>query len=411
MKRRVVVTGVGVVAPNGLGKEAFWQALTHGLSGVRSIRRFDPSKLSSRIAGEIIDFDPLQYFEPQELKKMDRGHLYAIVASLLALQDSGLDLGHEDAERIGSSVGNAACGIESTQNESQVIWEKGPRWGSPYFAISFFPCGANGVLSIRLKIKGPVLTFCNGNTSGTDAIGAAYQMIRSGRAEVMFAGGAEAPLVPLLLESMSRDGWLSTQNEIPAGVCRPFDRSASGMVLGEGAGMLLLEEYHHARARGAPLYAEVGGYFNANSAFHPLYPETNGAGLVRSMKAVLQRSDLFPQDVDFINAQGLSLLNYDQMESRCMNEVFNETMPKARISAVSSYIGNSLGALGGIQAVVSALALRHQLYPPHPALEVADPSLKSRLVGPLAEAGSLNVVVQNSYCFMGKHSSLVFKKV
>jgi 3-oxoacyl-[acyl-carrier-protein] synthase II len=411
MKRRVVVTGVGVVAPNGLGKEAFWQALTHGLSGVRSIRRFDSSQLSSRIAGEIVDFDPLQYFEAQELKKMDRGHLYAIVASLFALQDSGLELAHEDAERIGSSVGNAACGIESTQNESEVIWERGPRWGSPYFAISFFPCGANGVLSIRLKIKGPVLTFCNGNTSGTDAIGAAYQMIRSGRAEIMFAGGAEAPLVPLLIESMARDGWLSTQNEIPEGVCRPFDQSASGMVLGEGAGMLLLEDYEHARSRGATCYAEIGGYFNANSAFHPVNPESNGGGLVRSMKEVLLRCNLSPQNVDFINAQGLSLLNYDHMESRCMNEVFSGTFPAARISAVSSYIGNSMGALGGIQGVVSALALHHQLYPPHPVLGSADPSLKSRLVGPQAEAGNINVVLQNSYCFMGKHSSLIFKKV
>jgi len=292
-----------------------------------------------------------------------------------------------------------------------VIWEKGPRWGSPYFAISFFPCGANGVLSIRLQIKGPVLTFCNGNTSGTDALGASYQLIRSGRADVMFAGGTEAPLVPLLLGSMARDGWLTTQNEEPEKACRPFDPSASGMVLGEGAGMLVLEEYEHARARGATLYAEVSGYFNATSAFHLLDPEPNGYGLVRSMQEALRRAHVAPEDVDFVNAQGLSLSDYDQMESRCVSQVLAEAAPRARVGAVSSFIGNTMGASGGIQGVVSALALQRQMIPPHGTLRCADAGLKEHLQGPAAEPAELNVVVQNSYCFMGKHSTLVFKSV
>jgi len=412
MAKRVVVTGVGVVAPNGLGKEAFWQALISGLSGVRSIRRFDPSPLSCRIAGEIVGFDPLDYFEACEIKRMDRGHLYAIVASLFALEDAGLNLKEEDCERIGSAMGNAVCGIESTQNESEVIWERGPRWGSPYFAISFFPCGANGVLSIRLKIKGPVLTFCNGNTSGNDAIGASYQMIQSGRADIMFAGGTEAPLVPLLLGSMAKDGWLTTtHNETPETASRPFDRTASGMVLGEGAGMLVLEEYEHARARGATIYAEVGGYFNSNSAFHPLAPEPNGYGLVRSMREALKRAHVTSQEVNFVNAQGLSLLDYDGMESRCVSDVLMETAPHARLSAISSLIGNTLGASGGIQGVVSALALQRQIIPPHRASSTVNPSLQARLAGPQPQPDPLDVVVQNSYCFMGKHSTLVFKRV
>ena len=411
MSKRVVVTGVGVVAPNGLGKEAFWQALISGLSGVRSIRRFDSSLIACRIAGEILDFEPLNYFEAHEIKKMDRGHLYAIVASLQALQDSNLQLKDEDRERIGSAMGNAVCGIESTQNESEVIWEKGPRWGSPYFAISFFPCGANGVLSIRLQIKGPVLTFCNGNTSGNDAIGASYQMIQSGRADVMFAGGTEAPLVPLLLGSMAKDGWLTTQNETPADASRPFNLSANGMVLGEGAGMLVLEEYEHAKSRGATMYAEVAGYFNANSAFHPLAPEPNGHGLVRSMREALKRAHVTPQEVSVVNAQGLSLIDYDGMEARCMAEVMSETAPHARLSAVSSFIGNTLGASGGIQGVVSALAIRHQIIPPHHGSENGNPMLYPRLAAPVGEPGTVNSIVQNSFCFMGKHSTLVFKRI
>lgn len=407
MNKRVVITGVGVVAPNGVGKEAFWQALSKGLSGVRPIRRFDSSSVGTRIAGEIVDFEPLDYFEPHELKKMDRGHLYAIVASLFALQDSRLELSEENCERVGSSIGNAVCGIESTQNESEVIWERGPRWGSPYFAISFFPCGANGVLSIRLGIKGPVLTFCNGNTSGTDAIGAGARLIQNGRAEVMFCGGTEAPLVPLLVGSMSRDGWLSCRNEQPEKASRPFDRRSDGMVLGEGAGVLVLEEYEHARRRGATIYGEVAGYFNTNSAFHLFNPEPNGDGLVRTMREALKEAHVTPAEVDFINAQGLSLPAYDHMESRCIQEVFSGShLPQ--VSAVSSWIGNSMGAMGGIQGVVSALALKYQTLPPH--AETQEPEEIS-LAGSSAIATPIRAVVQNSFCFMGKHSTVVYKKM
>lgn len=409
-KKRVMVTGLGVVAPNGLGKEAFWQALIQGLSGVRSIRRFDSTSLPSRIAGEIVDFDPLNYFESHELKKMDRGHWYAIAASLMAIQDAGLDLNQENRERVGSSLGNSVCGVESTQHETDILWDRGPRWGSPYFAISFFPCGANGVLSIRLGIKGPVLTFSNGNSSGTDAIGAGCRMIQSGRAEIMFCGGTEAPLVPLLMSSLSRDGWLSVRNDHPETACRPFDRSSDGMVLGEGSGILILEEYEHARARGAHLYAEVSGYFSANSAFHPLYPEPNGYGMVRTMKEALREANITPHAIDLVSAQGVSLLDFDRMESRCIRETFSEFEISPRVSAISSMTGNSLGAMGAFQAIASTLALDRQMFPSHANVSHPDSAYPIRLSGARAEPSVLNAVVQNSYCFMGKHSSIVYKK-
>src|ERR1035437_8059753 len=206
--RRVVITGLGVVAPNGRGKEAFWQALTVGLSGVRPIRRFDPSGLPARIAGEIADFDGKECFPAHELKKVDRSNLYAMAAGLMAVQDSGLDLGKENPERIGSAIGNSVGGIEYVDKEVDVMRDRGPRWGSAFLAIAFFSCGTNGLLSIRFGLKGPVLTFCNGNASGNDALGMAYRTVQSGRADVMLAGGTEAPLIPMLVGSLAQDGVL-----------------------------------------------------------------------------------------------------------------------------------------------------------------------------------------------------------
>ncbi len=411
MSKRVVVTGVGVVAPNGVGKEAFWQALIRGLSGVHSIRRFDPSRLATRIAGEINDLDPLDYFDPHELKKVDRSNILAVAASEGAIRDAALDLSHENGERIGSSIGNAVCGIEYAQKESEVIYGKGPRWGSPYLAIAFFPCGSNGLLSIRFQMKGPVLTFCNGNTSGTDAIGMAYRMIRVGKADVMLAGGTEAPLIPLFVGSLARDGWLSKRNDAPEKASRPFDRDADGMVLGEGSGMIVLEEYAHAKARGAHLYAEISGYSSVNSAFDIFTPEPDGLGIVRTMNEALKESRFTPQDVDWVNSQGFSIPAFDQMETRCIGAVFSGSGDGPRVSAISSWIGNSIGAMGGIQAVASALALDHSVFPPQDNLEAPDPDCPVRLVGRAAEEGNVNVVVQNSYCFMGKNSSLVFRRI
>lgn len=410
MSRRVVITGVGVVAPNGSGKEAFWQALAQGLSGVQPIRRFDSSPLAARIAGEVTDLDPLDYFDAHELKKVDRSNVFAVAGGAQAIRDAGLDMGRENPERIGSAIGNAVCGIEYAQKESDIFYKKGPRWVSPYLAISFFPCGSNGLLSIRFNMKGPVLTFCNGNASGTDAVGMAYRLIRGGKADVMMAGGAEAPLIPLFVGSFARDGWLSQRNDSPEKASRPFDRAADGMVLSEGAGILILEELSRAQARGARIYAEISGYASANSAFDVFHPEPNGMGIVRTMKTALQEARQSPQQVDWVNAQGFSIPAYDQMESRCVQEVFSSVNHRPRVSAVSSWIGNPIGALGGIQAVLSALALERQAFPPQENLEDPDPAYPLHWMGRRPEPGAINVVVQNSYCFMAKNSSLVFQK-
>ncbi|HVO32508.1 MAG TPA: beta-ketoacyl-[acyl-carrier-protein] synthase family protein, partial [Elusimicrobiota bacterium] len=402
MKKRVVISGVGVVAPNGLGKEAFWQALTQGLSGVRTIRRYDSTPLASRIAGELADFDPLRYIDARELKKIDRSNSYAIAAAEMALADSGLDLSREDVERIGSSIGNAVGGVDYVKREIDVINDKGPHWTSPYLAIAFFPCGTNGLLSIRLGIKGTVLTVCNGNASGTDAVGLAYRAIQSGRAEIMFAGGAEAPLVPLFVGSLAQDGLLSRNNDDPARALRPFDRSADGMVLAEGAALVVMESLEHAEARGAHIYGEIVGYASGNSACDAFRPDTNGWGLVNTMRRSLAEAGLAPEDVDIVSGQGFSLPDFDAMETRCIRETFQSGSAAPAITAVGSWTGNSLGALGGFQTVAGALMLERRTAPGVANFSSASESAATLSIAPQARRlDRADVVVQNSYCFMG----------
>jgi 3-oxoacyl-[acyl-carrier-protein] synthase II len=410
-QQRVVITGVGVVAPNGAEKEAYWQALTKGLSGVRAIRRFDTSPYASRVGGEIMDFDALRYVERQELKKIDRSNLYAIAAGEMAFQDAGLDLKTEDLERVGSAVGNSLGGVEYVDKEIDVMRDRGPRWGSPYLAIAFFACGSNGLLSIRFGLKGPVVTLCNGNTSGSDAIGAAFRTVQSGKADAMLAGGTEAPLIPLFLGSMAKDGFLSQRNAVPESAPRPFDPSADGMVLGEGAAFLVLESLTHAQARRAHIYAEIVGYAGGSSAFDVLRPETNGGGLVNTMRRALAEADLSPEEVDVVHAQGLSLPDYDEMEARCMHEIFKDVEASPTVTAVASWTGNSLGALGAIQAVASALMVDRQAVP-----AIANPTTAAlrypvRMARQTLAQGPARVVLQNGYCFMGKSSSLIFKEL
>jgi 3-oxoacyl-[acyl-carrier-protein] synthase II len=410
-KHRVVITGVGVVAPNGVGKEAFWQALKLGLSGVQTIRRFDPGPFDTKIGGEVTTFDPLQFMDQRELKKIDRSNTYAIAASHMALEDSGLDLKHENLERIGSSIGNSAGGVDFLKKEVDVMDTKGPHWTSPYLAIAFFPCGTNGLMSIRFGIKGVVLTLCNGNTSGSDAIGMAFRTIQSGRADVMFAGGTEAPLIPLFVGSMSEDGYLSKQNANPGKAMAPFDRSAGGMVLGEGAGLLVLESLEHAQNRGAPIYGEIAGYASASSAFDVLRPDNKDEGLLHTMRRAMKEAQVTAEDVDVINGQGLSIPEYDSMESRCMWEEFKNSHRQPLVTAVGSWIGNSLGALGGIQAVAGALMMQHQTVPALANFQTAgDLRYPMAFVREPASSQKTDVIVQNSFCFLGKSSTLIMRR-
>ena len=408
--QRVVITGVGVVAPNGIGKEAFWQALMNGLSGVRPIRRYDTHLLGSRIGGEIASFDPLVYFEASDLKKMDLSNLYALASAQMALEDSGLDLKSENLERFGSAVGNAIGGVDYVNHEIDVSRKKGGRWVSPYTAIAFFSCGTNGLISIRFKFQGVILTLCNGNTSGTDAVGIAYRTVQSGRADVMLAGGTEAPLIPLFLGSLAKDGFLSTRNADPESAQRPFDLGADGMVLGEGAALIVVESLEHARARGARIYAEIIGYAGGNSAFDALRPDPNGSGLISTMRRAMQEGRIQPAEVDAIQGLGLSVREYDDMEARCIQETFEESGQNPWVTAVSSHVGNSLGALGGFQAISSVLSLTHQKVPALLNFERGNPRYALRMATPTHQPSRLDVLMQNAYCFLGKTSTLIFRR-
>jgi 3-oxoacyl-[acyl-carrier-protein] synthase II len=408
--QRVVISGVGVVAPIGIGKEAFWQALLNGLSGVRSIRRYDTHSLGCRIGGEIIGFDPLRFFVANDLKKMDLGNLYALAAAQMALEDSGLVLESENLERFGSTIGNAIGGVDYVDHEIDVSRKRGGRSVSPYTAIAFFSCGTNGLISIRFKFKGVILTLCNGNTSGTDAIGIAYRTVQSGRADVMLAGGTEAPLIPLFLGSLAKDGFLSTRNADPESAPRPFDLGADGMVLGEGAALLVVESLEHAKARGAEIYAEIIGYAGGNSAFDALRPDPNGSGLMSTMHRAMSEAHIKVEDVHVIQGLGLSLREYDDMEARCIVQTFQEGGSNPWVTAVSSNVGNSLGALGGFQAASSVLSLQRQKVPTLLNFERGNPQFALRAITSIDRTEHLDVVMQNAYCFLGKTSTLLFRR-
>jgi 3-oxoacyl-[acyl-carrier-protein] synthase II len=363
------------------------------------------------MAGEIVGFDALDYFERQELKRLDRSNTYAVAAGMMALQDSGLDLAHEDRERIGSAIGNAVGGVEYVDKEIDVMRDRGPRWGSPYLAIAFFCCANGGLLSIRLGLKGVILTLCNGNTSGTDAIGMAYRTIHGGRADAMFAGGTEAPIIPLFLGSLAKDGFLSKRNADPESAPRPFDLGADGMILGEGAALLVLESLDHARARGAKLYAEIVSYASGSAAFDILRPEPNGNGMVSTLQRSLREARMAPEDIQVIHGQGLSLPGYDAMEARCLWETFGQRSKSPAVTAVSSWIGNSLGSLGAFQAATNVLMIDRQTVPTIANHGDALASYPLRYVKGASAEEDIHAVLQNAYCFMGKSSSLIFKKV
>jgi 3-oxoacyl-[acyl-carrier-protein] synthase II len=328
----------------------------------------------------------------------------------MALEDSRLDLAQENRERIGSSIGNAIGGVDYAEREIDVLNERGPHWTSPYLATAFFPCATNGLLSIRLGLKGIVLTFCNGNTSGADAIGMGYRTVQSGRADIIFAGGTEAPLVPLFLGSLAKDGFLSKRNADPEKAPRPFDLDADGMVLGEGAALMVMETLDHARARGATIYGEIIGYASGNSAFDVLKPDSNGHGLVSTMRRALSEAGIRPGDVDVVHAQGLSLPEYDAMELRCFSETFEPEGKRPHVAAISSWTGNSLGALGAVQGAGSLLMLDRQTIPSIANTQSLPDAYPANIVRKTLTGERAEIVLQTSYCFLGKSSTLIFKR-
>jgi 3-oxoacyl-[acyl-carrier-protein] synthase II len=405
---RVVVTGVGVVAPNGIGVETFWQNLLAGVSGVAPITRFDASKHDARIAGEVKGFDPLQWIEKKDVRKMDRFIHYAIAAAQMAFDDAGLKVADDNRERMGVFVGTGMGGIPALEESHRLLLEKGPGRVSAFFIPSIITNLGSGQISMRFGLKGPNSCVCTACATGNHAIGDSFRIVQRGEADVMLAGGAEAVITPLTIGGFCAMRALSTRNDEPTRASRPFDKDRDGFVMGEGSGIMVLESLEHAQRRGARIYAELVGYGMSADAHHITLPALDGA--VRSMRLAITSAGVRPEDVDYINAHGTSTPAGDVNETQSIKEVFGAHARSLAVSSTKSMTGHLLGAAGGVESVVTALAIARGMLPPTINYETPDPECDLDYVPNTARPAEVRYALTNSFGFGGTNASLLFKR-
>ena len=408
--RRVVITGIGVVSCLGMGVKANWEAVREGKNGIGQITRFDPSQYTSRIAGEARDFDVLDFMDKKESRKMDRFIQYAVAAARMAVDDSEIPLEALDSDLAGVYVGSGIGGIGVIEETHKVLLEKGPGRVSPFFLISTIINEASGQISIVYKSRGPNSATATACSTSTHAIGDSFKLISNGTADIMIAGGAEAPITPLGVAGFCSMRALSTRNESPEKASRPFDLDRDGFVMGEGAGILILEELGHARKRGADIYAEIVGYGMSGDGYHVSAPRTDGYGAYLCMKNALKDCQLPPEEVDYINAHGTSTFYNDKIETLAIKNLFKDHAHKLAISSTKSMSGHLLGAAGGLEAGVTALALKNQLIPPTRNYEKPDPECDLDYVPNKARPAEIRFALSNSFGFGGTNGTLALKK-
>jgi 3-oxoacyl-[acyl-carrier-protein] synthase II len=409
--RRVVVTGLGIVSPLGTGVEKNWNAITNGQSGIGNITRFDASDLATQIAGEVKDFNAVDYIEKKEIKKMDLFIQYGLAAADMAFKDSGLEINDSNAERVGVLVGSGLGGLPAIEHYHSVLQERGYKRISPFFIPMLIINLAPGHISIKYGAKGPNLSSVSACATGTHSIGDAYHMIARGDADAMFAGGTESTITPLGIGGFNVMKALSTRNDDPATASRPFDKNRDGFVMAEGAGIVMLEDYEIAKARGAKIYCEVVGYGLTSDAFHLTQPAPEGEGAARSMKMALKGAGLNADQVDYINAHGTSTYFNDMNETKAIKSVLGPHAEKVMISSTKSMTGHGLGAAGGFEAVYSALAIKNSIIPPTINYSEPDPECDLDYVPNQARQAECNVVLSNSLGFGGTNATLALRKV
>ena len=410
MDRRVVITGIGLVSSLGIGTAATWQALLAGTSGVTRVTRFDVTGYPAQIAAEVKGFDPLQFVEKKDVKKMDVFIQYAVAASQFAMDDSGLVITAENAPDVGVFIGSGIGGFQTIEREHSALLEGGPRKISPFFIPSAIINLASGQVSIRFGAKGPNLATCTACSASAHAIGESFEIIKRGDAEVMISGGSEAAITPMSLGGFAALRALSTRNDDPGTACRPFDKDRDGFIIGEGAGMLILEELGHATRRGARIYAEVVGYGMSGDAYHITAPSEDGDGGVRVMRMALRKAGIKPEQVDYINAHGTSTPYNDKLETLAIKTVFGDHARTLAISSTKSMTGHLLGGAGGLEAGISALAVFHQIAPPTINLVHPDPECDLDYVPCKSRPMPITYALSNSFGFGGTNAALLFKK-
>jgi 3-oxoacyl-[acyl-carrier-protein] synthase II len=410
LSRRVVVTGVGLVSSLGIGTEANWEALCAGRSGIGRITRFDASQFACQIAGEVQGFDPLNYVDKKDVKKMDVFIQYALAASDAAMADAGLKITPDLAARVGVFIASGIGGFATIEREHSEYLKGGPRRISPFFIPSAIINLAAGQVSIRFGAKGPNSATCTACSASAHAIGDAWEIIRRGDADAMIAGGSEAAITPMGVGGFAAMRALSTRNDDPTHASRPFDRDRDGFIIGEGAGVVVLESLDLAIKRGAPIYAELVGYGMSADAYHMTAPSEDGDGAVRVMQAALCKANVKPSDVQYVNAHGTSTPHNDRIETVALKRCFGEHAGKLAISSTKSMHGHLLGAAGGMEAGISVLAIKHQTIPPTINLDHPDEGCDLDYVPHVKRAASITYALSNSFGFGGTNAALLFKK-
>ena len=410
MNRRVVITGIGLVSSLGIGTEATWQALLAGTSGVTRVTRFDITAYAAQIAAEVKGFDPLDFVEKKDVKKMDVFIQYALAASQFAMDDSGLRITPENAPDVGVFIGSGIGGFQTIEREHSALLAGGPRKISPFFIPSAIINLASGQVSIRFGAKGPNLASCTACSASAHAIGDSFEIIKRGDADVMITGGSEAAITPMSLGGFAALRALSTRNDEPHRASRPFDKDRDGFVIGEGAGTLILEELGHATRRGAKIYAEVVGYGMSGDAYHITAPSEDGDGGVRVMRMAVKKAGIRPDQVDYINAHGTSTPYNDKLETLAIKTLFGDHARKLAISSTKSMTGHLLGGAGGLEAGISALAVHHQIAPPTINLDQPDPECDLDYVPCTSRPMPITYALSNSFGFGGTNAALLFKK-
>ncbi len=408
---RVVITGLGVISPVGNNTTAFWDSIINGKSGAGPITFFDPTNFPTKIASEVKGFDPSGCINPKELKRMERFIQFAICASKMAIQDAGLDLEKEDKNTIGVLVGSGIGGLPIMEEQMRVLIEKGPSKVTPFFIPMLIPGMASGLISIYYGLKGPSFCCASACASGNHSIGQAFRTIRYGDARVMVAGGTESCITQLGVAGFCALKALTTKNDQPEKASRPFDKERDGFLIGEGAGIVILEDIENARKRNAKIYAEVIGYGASSDAYHITAPDPLGDGAFRCMKSALNDAKLAPEEVVYINAHGTSTQLNDKIETIAVKKVFGDYAKKVAISSTKSMIGHLLGAAAGVELIASVLSIYHSVIPPTINYEYPDPDCDLDYVPNTARRRDVKIAMSNSFGFGGHNASIVLRKI
>ncbi len=410
MKRRVVVTGLGAITPLGIGVEKSWQSLCQGKSGIGIITRFDATDFGTRIAGEVKDFNPQDFMDRKLVPRTDRFIQFALAATRMALDDSGLTINSSNADRVGVSVGTALAGIESLEKNYQLLLQGTHRQISPFFIPCFMANMASCQVAMQFGAKGPNMCPVTACAAGTHAIGDAFRIIQRGEAEAMIAGGAEADISPIIVAGLDALRVMSTRNEKPEKASRPFDKDRDGFVIGEGSGVIILEELEFALNRGAKIYAEVLGYSFNSDAYHITSPDPEGKGMASCIRMALDDADISTDKIDYINAHGTSTYLGDLSETRAIKSVFQGRASSIPISANKSMMGHLWGAAGAVEAVFSILTITRGIIPPTINYETPDPECDLGYVPNVAREAKVRVALSNSFAFGGINAVLIFSQ-